>query len=256
MKPFRILFFLFIINCLILDVPGYSQNTISPLRKSSLKISRVFTNKEDLLKEEFKRKGLQWPAKFIYIRSFKYDAQLEIWVKNSVKEKYKLFKIYDVCLQSGTMGPKRIEGDYQVPEGFYYVTEFNPNSSYHLSLGLNYPNPSDRILSDPVHPGGNIFIHGSCVSVGCVPVTDSDIEEIYIMASNARRAGQEYIPVHIFPIRFSNEKSVVFLGNFTKDNPELIAFSSQLEKAFNYFENKRQPPVILIDPKGNYIVGD
>ena len=117
-------------------------------------------------------KRLKWPAKYVYIRSFKYDAQLEVWVKNEAKEKYKLFKTYKVCMQSGTMGPKRLQGDYQVPEGFYYINEFNPHSNYHLSLGLNYPNASDRILSDSFRPGGNIYIHGSCVSVGCIPVTD------------------------------------------------------------------------------------
>ena len=73
-------------------------------------------------------------------------------------------------MQSGTMGPKRLQGDYQVPEGFYYINEFNPNSNYHLHLGLNYPNASDKILSDSLRPGGDIYIHGSCVSIGCIPL--------------------------------------------------------------------------------------
>ena len=89
------------------------------------------------------------------------------------------------------------QGDYQVPEGFYYINEFNPNSNYHLSLGLNYPNASDRILSDSLSPGGDIYIHGSCVSVGCIPVTDEQIEEIYIIASYAKASGQDYIPTHL-----------------------------------------------------------
>jgi murein L,D-transpeptidase YafK len=96
--------------------------------------------KEDTLKKQFAVAGLAWPAKQIYIRSFKYDSQLEVWVRNSPKEAFKLFKTYRVCAMAGTLGPKRMQGDYQVPEGFYYVNEFNPKSTYHISLGINYPN--------------------------------------------------------------------------------------------------------------------
>ena len=91
----------------------------------------VLKRKEDTLQRQFKTRGLIWPANYVYIRSFKYDSQLEVWVKNDRKEAYKLFKSYKVCALAGTMGPKRMEGDYQVPEGFYYINEFNPRSTYH-----------------------------------------------------------------------------------------------------------------------------
>ena len=140
--------------------------------------SEALKKKVDTLQKQFEEKNLQWPAKYVYIRSFKYDSQLEVWVKNDPKEPFKLFKTYKVCMQSGTMGPKRIEGDYQVPEGFYYINEFNPNSAYHLSLGLNYPNSSDRILSDGQRPGNNIYIHGNCVSTGCIPISDVPMDPL------------------------------------------------------------------------------
>lgn len=232
----------------------FAQNSFLQTQKGSFRVANAFTNKEEILKKEFEAKGLEWPAKYIYIRSFKYDAQLQIWVKNDLKDKYKLFKTYKVCMQSGTMGPKRLQGDYQVPEGFYYINEFNPRSIYHLSLGLNYPNASDRILSDSMHPGNGIYIHGSCVSVGCVPVTDTDIEEVYILASYARAAGQEYIPVHIFPIRYDRKKSVDYFDNNTRNNPELKKFASQLKKAYDEFEETRQVPLILISRKGDYVI--
>jgi murein L,D-transpeptidase YafK len=161
--------------------------------------SMAMQNKLDTLQKQFAAKNLQWPARNMYIRSFKYDGQLEIWVGNSRKEPYKLFKTYRVCALAGTLGPKRMQGDYQVPEGFYYINEFNPNSNYFLSLGLNYPNASDKILADPSRPGGDIYIHGSCVTVGCIPVTDQQIDEIYLLAAFAKSAGQDFIPVHIFP---------------------------------------------------------
>ena len=72
---------------------------------------------------------------------------MEIGLKAMLKTAFTLFKTYKVCMQSGSIGPKRSEGDNQVPEGFYYINEFNPNSNYHLSLGLNYPNASDKMLS-------------------------------------------------------------------------------------------------------------
>ncbi len=64
-----------------------------------------------------------------------------------------LFKTYKVCALAGTLGPKRMEGDYQVPEGFYYINEFNPQSNYYLSLGINYPNESDKVSKRFIRPG-------------------------------------------------------------------------------------------------------
>jgi murein L,D-transpeptidase YafK len=157
-------------------------------------------------------------------------------------------------MQSGSMGPKRLQGDFQVPEGFYYINEFNPYSNYHLSLGLNYPNASDRILSDSLRPGNGIYIHGSCVSVGCIPVTDSDIEEIYILASFAKAAGQEFIPVHIFPVRYNRKQSMEYFNNNVRNNPALQQFGMQLKKAYDEFESTKEVPLILIDPKGDYVI--
>ena len=150
-------------------------------------------------------------CKEMYIRSFKYDSQMEVWVRNNNNEPFKLFKTYKVCALAGTLGPKRMEGDFQVPEGFYYITEFNPKSDYHLSLKLNYPNQSDKLLSDTYKPGGGIYIHGSCVTVGCIPINDQQIEELYILAASAKNSGQDFIPVHIFPVRYNKPESVEYL---------------------------------------------
>jgi murein L,D-transpeptidase YafK len=208
--------------------------------------------KEDTLRKQFAAKDLTWPAKYLYIRSFKYDGQLEVWAKNDRKEPFKLFKTYKVCALAGSLGPKRIEGDYQVPEGFYYINELNPRSTYHLSLGLNYPNASDRILSDSVRPGGDIYIHGSCVTVGCIPVRDDQIEELYILAAHAKNAGQDFIPVHIFPIRYNNKKSVEYLAQLTKNDNQLKVFADRLESAYDHFELTKQLPVIMINQQGDY----
>lgn len=231
-----------------------SSTAFIDYQRSFPRASESLKRKEDTLRKQFAAKNLTWPANYIYVRSFKYDSQLEVWVKNEVNEQFKLFKTYKVCALAGTLGPKRMEGDYQVPEGFYYINEFNPNSTYYLSLGINYPNESDKVLSDLYRPGSSIYIHGSCVTVGCIPITDQQIDELYILAAYAKNQGQDYIPVHIFPVRFNVPKSVNYLSNMTKDDPSLRKFASRLEDAFDYFEKYKQLPVILIKDDGEYIV--
>lgn len=229
--------------------PSFAEN-----KKGAQKVTEVYKRMEDSIRSQFKRQNLVWPPAEMYVRSFKYDRQLEVWVKNDPKDPFKLFKSYKVCMQSGTMGPKRIEGDYQVPEGFYYINEFNPNSAYHLSLGINYPNSSDRILSDEHRPGNNIYIHGNCVSTGCIPISDVPMEEVFIIASSVKERGhQEFIPVHVFPVRYNVKKSLEYLNTTIKDNAYLQLFCSNIRPAFDYFETKKQLPVIMVNQKGEYV---
>jgi len=219
---------------------GTSFSSFVDYQKTFSRPDESFRRKEDTLQKQFEAKKLKWPANYIYMRSFKYDSQLEVWVKDQIKDAFKLFKTYKVCALAGTLGPKRLEGDYQVPEGFYYINEFNPRSQFYLSLGINYPNVSDKILSDSLRPGSAIYIHGSCVTVGCIPVTDQQIDELYILAAHAKNQGQDYIPVHIFPIRYNVARSVKYLEGLTKDDPALKKFAARLEDGFNYFERYKQ----------------
>lgn len=241
-------------GCLSAICQGASSNAFIDYQKSFPRISDILNRKEDTLKKQFEEKKLPWPVKYIYLRSFKYDSQLEVWVKYEQNEKFRLFKTYKVCALSGSLGPKRMQGDYQVPEGFYYINEFNPKSVYHLSLGLNYPNASDKLLGDSLQPGGDIYIHGSCVTTGCIPITNQQIEELYILATHAKNAGQDFIPVHIFPVQFKNTRSQVYLNRFLKDFPEYTALSEEMKKAYHYFEKTKKLPVVLINKKGGYVV--
>lgn len=254
-----ILFFLTVITVSAqppLQKGGSNAFSFIDYQKTFPRPSEALQRKEDTLQKQFEAKKLKWPARYIYIRSFKYDSQLEVWVKNEIKEPFQLFKSYRVCALAGTLGPKRMEGDYQVPEGFYYINEFNPKSNYYLSLGLNYPNASDKILSDSLRPGSAIFIHGSCVTVGCIPIRDEQIDELYILAAHAKDQGQDFIPVHIFPIKFNVEKSVKYLENLTKDDPTLKKFADRMEDAFDYFDKYKQLPVVMIGEKGDYLINE
>jgi murein L,D-transpeptidase YafK len=217
-------------------------------------VAFALKTKEDTLKKQFAAAHLKWPAQQVYIRSFKYDCQLEVWVRNTSTEPYKLFKTYKVCALSGGLGPKRMEGDYQVPEGFYYINAFNPNSTYHLSLSLNYPNASDQLLSDSLKPGNDIYIHGSCVTVGCIPIMDNQIEELYLIASYAKDNGEDFIPVHIFPVRYNDPKSSDFLSKSAKDDVAYQHFSAKIKEVYDYFEQHKKLPIISVNKKGEYVV--
>jgi murein L,D-transpeptidase YafK len=234
---------------------AFAQTSVSfiDMQRGLQRPGDAMARRVDSLERQFQAKNLEWPAKYMYIRSFKYDGQLEVWVKNTRKEAYRLFKTYKVCALAGSLGPKRMEGDYQVPEGFYYINELNPKSNYHLSLGLNYPNASDRVLSDSARPGGDIYIHGSCVTVGCIPIKDDQIEELYILAAHAKNAGQDFVPVHIFPIRYNNKRSVEYLAQLTKTDAALKQFADRLESVYDHFEITHQLPVIMTNPSGDYV---
>ncbi|HEY0298625.1 MAG TPA: L,D-transpeptidase family protein [Arachidicoccus sp.] len=230
------------------QAPVAQQLGVPPALTSELLV------KEDSLRNQFSRQGLLWPAREVYIRSFKYDSQMEVWVRNNTKEKFKLFRTYNVCVMAGAIGPKRIEGDYQVPEGFYYISMFNPRSEYHLSLKMNYPNESDRILSDPLKPGDGIYIHGNCVSVGCIPLQNDQIDEVYLIASAAKLNGETFVPLHVFPIKFSNRKSLVYYTKYAYDNIDLQHFTASLKPVYDYFETNKTLPLIGILKNGDYEV--
>jgi len=217
------------------------------------RVAEAFKSKQDTLEKQFLEEHLQWPPKQLYIRSFKYDSKMEVWVRNDSNDPFKLFKVYKICALSGALGPKRVEGDYQVPEGCYYINLFNPKSDYHLSLGLNYPNASDAILSDSIKPGGDIYIHGNCITVGCIPIQDKQVEELYILASEARSAGEDFIPVHIFPVQYNNPRSVDILEKATKDDQQYQRFSVKLKEVYDYFDQHKKLPVISVNKKGEYI---
>lgn len=231
----------------------FSQTSFAEPQKPFGK--NVVSNKlEDSLKQQFKEKKLSWPPESVYIRSFKYDRSLELWVKNNNVDSFTLFKTYKVCMQSGSIGPKRLEGDKQVPEGFYYINEFNSRSNYHLALGLNYPNASDKVLSDANKPGGDIYIHGNCVSTGCIAIQDYPIEEVYTIASIVKSNGQDFIPVHIFPVNYGVKKSLDYLTESIKGKQAVSKSIINIKAAYEYFEKNKKLPIIIVNNKGEYIL--
>jgi murein L,D-transpeptidase YafK len=123
-------------------------------------------------------------------------------------------------------------------------------------MRVNYPNASDQILSDKEHPGFDIYIHGGGGSVGCVPIGDDGIEELYLIAADATQTGQlGPIPIHIFPARMSGSEWERFRQEQTSKKPELAAFWNGLQPGFEAFEKTRRVPTVTVDAGGRYVVG-
>lgn len=226
-----------------------SANAQMSFKQQQLKFERVRTAYD--LKWPSLEKELQ-KASFgngfeILFNYYKAEGKLEVWLKTSKQSSFTLFKTYDACAKSGTLGPKVIEGDLQTPEGFYSVNVFNPMSLYHLSLGIDYPNSVDKARTGKNRKtGGDIYIHGNCVTIGCIPLTDDKIREIYVLAVEARNNGQTNIPVNIFPFRMTKAN----LDNYAKQFPQHIAFWSTLQLSFDYFEkNKKMVKVTQVGGK-------
>ena len=152
-------------------------------------------------RDDFREAEIDTAAFEIALLAFKDTQKLELYIK-SPKTAYHLIKTYYFTAFSGKIGPKLKNGDKQIPEGIYQMEYLNPNSRYHLSLKVSYPNVFDleKAKSDNrTDLGGDIMIHGKKVTIGCIPVGDRNIEEIFILA--AKSSNQKF-PIIISPTDF------------------------------------------------------
>lgn len=153
----------------------------------------------------FQGAGLRFPPARITLIGLKRERRLELWASASGDGPQTFVRSYAILAASGGPGPKLREGDGQVPEGFYKVVLLNPNSRYHLSLRLGYPNAFDRekaAAENRTSLGGDIMIHGRAVSAGCLAMGDPAIEELFTLAA---RAGAANIAVILAPADFRAE---------------------------------------------------
>jgi len=176
----------------------------------------------------------------VFIRIFKEESLLEVWMRTGTE--YRHLKDYAICSYSGYLGPKLKEGDRQSPEGFYKVKKYqlNPNSKFHLSFNLGYPNEYDRVHE---RTGSFLMVHGNCVSDGCYAMTDDKIEEIYALVEGALQKGQKYVQVHAYPFRMTEENMALFSDN------EWYDFWVNLKEGYDYFEAEKLPPFVKVEHK-------
>ena len=202
-------------------------------------LQNVHKRAEPNLYTALKNSGLRLGSP-IFIRIFKQSYELEVWIKKNTT--YHLFKTYPICAYSGQLGPKLKEGDRQAPEGFYQVSQkqMNPKSRYHLSFNLGFPNKYDRQHG---RTGSYLMVHGNCVSSGCYAITNKYIEEVYLLAEAALKAGQSKFDVHIFPFRMTEQNL-----NQNRNSP-WFEYWKNLQEGYALFEESRQLPQIDVENK-------
>ncbi|MDP8051378.1 murein L,D-transpeptidase family protein [Pasteurella atlantica] len=218
----------------------YNPN-ITPKSKRSINITKYYRH---YLIKQFSAKNLNLGAP-VFIRIFKQSHQLEMWVKQKDKPTFILFKTYKIAKFSGTLGPKKAEGDRQAPEGFYFVTpnSLNPNSRFHLSFNLGFPNAYDR---NKGYTGSALMVHGSNVSIGCFAMTNRQIEEIYTIVDSALSSGQPFFRVHSFPFHLTDDN----IKKYAKSSH--IDFWKNLKIGYDLFEKTHIPPNVNVK-NGYYI---
>jgi murein L,D-transpeptidase YafK len=179
----------------------------------------------------------------VYIRIFKLESELELWVQKG--DRFERFATYPICLWSGRLGPKLREGDRQAPEGFYTVDaeQLNPNSRMHRSFSLGFPNVFDRAHG---RTGSFIMVHGGCASIGCFAVTDPGVDEIWRMVTAALEGGQPRFAVHVFPFRMT-ERALDFRKGYRWHD-----FWSDLKTGYDLFQPSRIPPAVGVC-NGRYV---
>jgi murein L,D-transpeptidase YafK len=223
------------------------------LRFTRVREARVST--EDNIKRLYHQRHLRYPAAEVYLRVFKLERTLEVWVRPADRQRFELLTSYRICALAGGVGPKRRQGDHQVPEGFYNVDLFNPASAYHLSMRIDYPNRHDLKSNRGQKLGGDIFIHGGCLSEGCLAITNEGIQELYWIALTARGLGQRKIPVHIFPARFGSSWDTRPRKGLAHVDANVMDFWKSLKPGYYYFERNRRVPQMTVDARGRYRLG-
>lgn len=185
-----------------------------------------------ILADRLKEKGVSLNAPML-IRIFKTESEMEIW-----KEKdgaFVLFASYPICHWSGSLGPKLRQGDKQAPEGFYTVgkKQLRHVGRWPRSLHLNFPNVYDQAEA---RTGSDILIHGGCTSVGCFAMTNPVSDEIHRLTTAAIDAGQEHVPIHVFPFRMTDENMTAH------PSPAWGQFWSNLKQGYDIFEKTKRAP--------------
>lgn len=174
---------------------------MSPPRSIDSVVASLGPAARERLRPHFERARVAYPPASVALLAFKSERMLELWAASSDGGP-RFVRRYAVLAASGGPGPKLREGDLQVPEGRYRVLWLNPNSSYHLSLKLDYPNAFDQAQArrdGRTRLGGDIFIHGRAVSIGCLALGDEAIEELFVLAADV---GVAHVSALVAPLDF------------------------------------------------------
>lgn len=192
---------------LIIKPPYFIMNKFKPTRSIEDIVNTHAKTAGERIAPYFEKAEVSLQEFELSFLAFKKEQVLELYARNVFSKQWQKIKTYPFTAFSGQLGPKLKEGDKQIPEGIYHIEYLNPNSSYHLSLKVSYPNSFDKkkaVLEERTDLGGDIMIHGKDVTIGCIPVGDEAIEEIFLLAEKAIDRG---IPIIIAPQDFRKDET-------------------------------------------------
>ncbi|MEG3110260.1 MULTISPECIES: peptidoglycan meso-diaminopimelic acid protein amidase [Pantoea] len=193
--------------------------------------------------KELKKQLLGTP---VYIQIFKEERTLELYGK--IGNEYRLLDTYRICNFSGGLGPKRRQGDFKSPEGFYNVklNQLKPDSRFYRAINIGFPNQYDR---DQGYNGNYLMIHGDCKSIGCYAMTNAYMDEIFNYVDAALRNGQPEVSISIYPFRMTE-------SNMQRHRYSTYAnFWRELQPGYAYFDKYHQPPTVNVT-SGKYVMNN
>jgi len=246
----RLLILLFPLLSLI---TGITSNSFREKQLNFTRVREAYAAKEKLVDKTLAAHSVSNNNMRIYLRAFKTEKKMEVWAKNTSDSVLVLIKEFAICDLSGSDGPKRHSHDLQVPEGFYHISKLNPYSRYYLSMEINYPNASDSIRGVRGHLGNEIFIHGSCLSSGCLPITDDKIKELFVYCIEAYNSGQEEIGMTIFPSHLNDANYSALKSKYSRDKDK-ISLWADLKKSYDLFNQTRMLPKVKFLKDGTHEV--
>jgi len=204
----------------LLALAGIAAAKLQPKKTTEQRLAEYGPTARARLRSHFDKAKIDYPSARLVLVGIKAERRLELYGAGQ-DGRLKFLRDYPVLAASGGPGPKLREGDRQVPEGVYPIELLNPNSRFHLSLRVGYPNAFDRTigqLDGRAQLGGDIMIHGSNVSIGCLAMGDEAAEDLFVLAADT---GLKNITVILTPVDFRQSKSEPKVASLPPWAPEL-----------------------------------
>jgi murein L,D-transpeptidase YafK len=232
---------------------GMNTSSFRDEQMTFTRVREAYSDKGKLVIKNLSAHSISRDSLRVYLRVFKTERKMEVWAKNISDTAYRMIREFPICDISGSIGPKRQVRDLQVPEGFYRISDLNPYSKYYLSMQINYPNASDSIRGTRGHLGNYIFIHGECISSGCIAITNEFIKELFVYCIEAYNSGQEEIGLTIYPAKLDDKTYTRLTSKYSKDNDKTSLWTD-LKKSYDLFELNHVPPSVKFLPDGSHEV--
>ncbi len=232
---------------------GITSNSFREKQMKYTRVREAYNAKAKIVDKTLSGHSISRDSLRIYLRVFKTEKKVEMWAKNISDTVFVRIKEFSICDLSGTDGPKRRSHDLQVPEGFYHISKLNPYSKYFLSMEINYPNASDSIRGVRGRLGNEIYIHGSCLSSGCLAMTDDKIKELFVYCIEAYNSGQKEINLTMFPAQLNDVNYARLISRYSRDKDK-ISLWADLKKSYDLFNLTKILPKVKFLKDGTHIV--